>query len=95
VHGYQELPWDDLVTFWCSYNLLLEHACGDASMHRNSRRSAISAICGAGIASAALIEELLRMRNIIWISRFSLKRENVTVYPRASRPWPGSTPSML
>lgn len=25
VHGYTELTWDDLVTFWCSYNLLLEH----------------------------------------------------------------------
>lgn len=79
LHGYQDLPWEDLVTFWCSYNLLMEHMVSRIPQDRLNTPCSIGG--GTAVSLGWLIEDyMVHMQHHL---DHILAREHVTAYPRA------------
>lgn len=79
IHGYQELPWEDLVTFWCSYNLLMEHMIGRLSEDKMDVRCLIGD--NQPVTLGWLIEDyIVHMQHHL---DHILDRDEITAYPRA------------
>jgi hypothetical protein len=77
IHGYQDIPWDLLVTFWFQYNTLL------AAMVERIPPQRLSAICTIGdgkpVTLAFIIEDYVRhMQHHL---DHILAREVITAYP--------------
>ena len=79
LHGYSELPWDDLVTFWCSYNLLLEHLVSRLPEDR------MGTLCYVGANEPVTLEWLIDdyMLHMQHHLDHILEREEITKYPAA------------
>ena len=78
IHGYQELSWDDLVTFWCSYNLLIEHLL--ERIADDKLQVACTVGGGAPVSLGWLIEDyMVHMQH--HLDRI-LNREEITRHPR-------------
>ena len=78
IHGYQELPWSDLLEFWQSYNLLL------AQMIARIPEAKLLTLChigdGAPVTLHFLIEDYVaHMQHHL---DHILRRDRVTQYPR-------------
>ena len=78
IHGYQELSWDDLVTFWCSYNLLIEHLLERIADDKLDVQCTVGG--GAPVSLGWLIEDyMIHMQH--HLDRI-LNREEITRHPR-------------
>lgn len=76
LHGYQELAWEDLVTFWCSYNLLMEHMIARIPADRMTTKCSIGG--NAPVELSWLIDDyMLHMQHHL---DHILGRELVTPY---------------
>ena len=78
IHGYQELPWSDLLEFWRSYNILL------AQMIARIPEAKLLTLChigdGAPVTLYFLIEDYVaHMQHHL---DHILRRDRVTQYPR-------------
>lgn len=77
VHGYTELTWDDLVTFWCSYNLLLEHMIERMPAEKLHTQCIIGS--AAPVSLGWLIDDY--MTHMQHHLDHILSREAITAYP--------------
>ena len=77
AHGYQDLPWMEIVEFWYRYNLLLVHLVGRISEERMESRCVVGS---SAVTLRFLIEDyVLHMQHHV---DHVLSRPVVTPYPR-------------
>ena len=78
IHGYREMPWDEIVSFWCQYNrLLVRLIAAIPAAHLNTPCTIASR---APVTLAWLIEDyVVHAQHHIDLL---LLRRNVTPYPR-------------
>jgi len=77
IHGYQDLPWDFLVTFWFQYNTLL------ASLVEHIPPDKFSAMCTIGDSEPGSLRFVIEdyVRHMQHHLDHILAREVITAYP--------------
>ncbi len=85
AHGYNDLPWQDIVELWYRYNLLLAHLIERIPEERMGNRCVI----GWGVNTLGFVIEdyVLHMRHHI---DHTLSRSVVTPYPAAASTVPAT-----
>ena len=79
LHGYQELPWPDLVELWRRYNLLLAELIQRISADKLGTQCSVGA--NPPVTLRFLIEDyVLHLRHHV---DHILRREKITLYPAA------------
>jgi hypothetical protein len=78
LHGYCDMPWEEIVAFWFQYNRLLVRLIGAISADRMETPCRVGS--GNGVTLAFLIEDyVIHMQHHIDLL---LQRETLTKYPR-------------
>jgi hypothetical protein len=77
AHGYQDLPWPEIVEFWYRYNLLIEHVVARINEERMESRCVVGP---SAVTLRFLIDDYVRhMQHHV---DHVLSRPVVTLYPR-------------
>jgi hypothetical protein len=78
IHGYRDMPWEEIVAFWFQYNRLLVQLIAAIPAARLETPCTVGA--GAPVTLGYLIEDyVIHMQHHIDLL---LRRETVTQYPR-------------
>jgi hypothetical protein len=81
LHGYREMPWDTIVSFWFQYNQLLATLVGNIAEDRLDKKCLIAQ--GPEVTLGFVIEDyIMHMQHHLDLI---LRRETVTQYPGAAR----------
>ena len=82
IHGYRQMPWEDLVSTWYSYNCLL------ARLIANIPENKLDADCFIGSAEIPDTLEFVIRDYVLHMQHHIdhlLKRQSITEYPSAAR----------